>query len=160
VLGFARFPNLGLGVASDFILSSVAELPTTGMVFAGSNRDVSQSDPPSVVVGGTDSGGRTLWSRRYAVVAPSPRALAIPALRLTDDGGVLVTAVAGPAGGREGDLYAMKVHAKDGHLGEGTALASTPVALDDYVCQTASRAFAPEVNDVAVTSAPLVLQRR
>ncbi len=157
VLGFARFPNLGLGVASDFILSSVAELPVTGMVFAGSTRNVSQDAPPSVIVAGVDSGGRTIWSNRYAVPG---RALAIPALRLTDDGGVLVTAVAGPANGREGDLFAMKMHAKDGNLGGATAVTSSPVALEDYVCQMATRPFAPEVRDVVITTKEVVLQRR
>ena len=110
-----------------------------------------------MILAGVDSGGRTIWSNRYAV--PS-RALALPALVLTDDGGVLVTAVAGPADGREGDLFAMKLHAKDGNLGSATAVTSTPVVLADYVCEVATRPFAPHTNDLAVTASSIVLERR
>lgn len=160
VLGFARFPSLGVGVSTELVVSSVAELPTTGMVFAASTRDVATTAPPSVIVAGPDSGGRTLWSQRYAVTAPTPRDLAAPALRLTDDGGILVTAIAGPQDGREGDLFAMKVHAKDGYLGAATAVTSTPVTLDEYACQMAARPFAPQLKDVAVSVAPVELKRR
>jgi hypothetical protein len=159
-LGFARYPNLGTGVAAALVGSSVAELPTTGMIMAASHRDVSTNDPPGVVLAGLDSGGTALWARRYALTSPAPRALALPALRLTDDGGAIVTMVAGPANGSEGDLYAMKVFAKDGTLGDGFPITSTSIQLGDYTCQTATRAFAPNVTDVPVTVKPIGIVRQ
>lgn len=159
-LGFVRYPNLGAGVAASFVASSVVELPTTGMIVAGSHRNVSTNDPPGVIVVGLDSGGRALWSRRYAIKTPAPRPLAAPALRLTDDGGALVTMVAGPANGNEGDLFAMKVFAKDGYLADGLPVTSEPATMDDYVCQTATRPFAPKVTHVAVTVKPIALARQ
>lgn len=157
-LGFARFPNLGEGVPDDFIVSSVAELPTTGMVIGASTRDVSESQIASVVLAGLDGSGSALWARRYAIPGAS-RSIAWPAVRLTDDGGALVTALAGPAGEREGDLFAMKVHAKDGNLGDGAVLTSSPIALGDVTCATSTRPFAPTSSDLAVTAAPMTLRR-
>ncbi|HVJ91844.1 MAG TPA: hypothetical protein VM580_18720 [Labilithrix sp.] len=160
VLGFARFPNLGTGVPAEFIVSSVAELPTTGMIVAASTGNVSESAPTSIVLAGLDAAGHPLWGRRYAVSAPSARALAFPAVRLTDDGGALVAAIAGPDNGRDGDLVAMKVHAKDGHLAEGTAVTSENVTLGDEPLETTTRPFGIVMNDLTVTTKPIVLERR
>ena len=158
-IGSARFPNLGTGAAADFTLHAVAPLSTTGVIVAATTANVTQPDPPSVVLAGLDSGGRTLWAKRYAF-AGGQRALAFGSVRVTDDGGAFVTAIAAPDGGREGDLVAMKVHAKDGHLGEGTALTSQSVALGDYACTVKTRPFAPQIHDLAVSTHAATLQRR
>lgn len=157
-LGFARFPNLGIGASDEFIVTSVAELPATGLVIGAATRDVLESQHGSVVLAGLDGGGSTRWARRYAP-SGGARSLAWPAVRLTDDGGALVTALAGSSDDQGGELFAMKVHAKDGFLGEGTALSSAPVNLRDLSCQTSTRPFAPQTNDFAMKAAPISLRR-
>jgi hypothetical protein len=130
------------------------------MIVAASTGNVSESAPTSIVLAGLDAAGHPLWGRRYAVSAPSARALAFPAVRLTDDGGALVAAIAGPDNGRDGDLVAMKVHAKDGHLAEGTAVTSENVTLGDEPLETTTRPFGIVMNDLTVTTKPIVLERR
>lgn len=159
-VGFARFPNLGAGVADVFVVSAVAELPSTGLVIAASTGDATGTEPNAVVLAGLDGGGRNLWARRYALADPAPRALAWPALRLTDDGGAIVTAVAEPAGAGSGDLVAMKVHAKDGFLGDHAAIASAQVALGSLACTVAERTIAPRLVGMDVTVRPVALSAR
>lgn len=158
-LGFARFPNVGAGVADGFAVSAVAELPSTGLIIAGSIGDATGTAPPATVLAGLDAGGRTLWARSYALAGPEPRALVWPSLRLTDDGGALVTAIAGPAGGRDGDLVALKVRAKDGFLGDGTPVTSAPLALDVGECAVETRAFSPAFERIDVAVQPIALVR-
>jgi hypothetical protein len=159
-VGFVSFPNLGLGVLSNFLISGIAELPATGMVLVASTREPGTEASGAIVLGGVDSGGKPMWARKYMVTAPVPRSLAVGAMKLTDDGGALVTAVADRGNGEEGDLYAMKVFAKDGYLGDGTEVASSPLALENYECTITSRPLAPVVQDIVVTSASIDLERR
>ncbi|AKU90317.1 hypothetical protein AKJ08_0704 [Vulgatibacter incomptus] len=156
-VGFVRFPNLGIGTRDWFSVSSVAELPVTGMVFAASTRKTAETAPPSLVVAGLDGAGRTMWSRGFSL---DSRTLTWPALRLTDDGGVFLSAVAGPEGGREGDLFAMKLHAKDGNVGDGSAVASEEVALADYDCMIDSKSFQPMLGALDVTTRTVTLHRQ
>lgn len=158
-LGFVQFPHKGLGVPDVLALSSVAELPVTGMVVGASYGDVLDDEPNSIVLAGLDGAGRTMWARRYFLDEPTPRSLAWPTLQLTDDGGVFVVAVASPSEERSGDLVAMKVHIKDGFLGEGTALRSENFPLEDFPCDVETRAFAPTLTEVEGIALPIPLNR-
>ena len=159
-VGFVAYPSIGTGVLANFLISGIAELPATGMVFVASTRDPGTPASGAIVLGGLDSGGRTMWANKYMVTAPEPRSLAVGALHLTDDGGVFVTAVAARGDAGQGDLYAMKVFAKDGHLGEGTDVTASPLVVSDYTCGSVSRPLQPVVADIAVTSVPAALKRR
>jgi len=158
-VGFARFPNLGLGVRDWFAVTSVAELPVTGLIVSAA-RETTAGAPPSVILAGLDSAGRTSWAVDYTIETPAPRALSWPAARLTDDGGILVTAVAGPDGASDGDLVAMKVFARDGTLGEGLPVHGRPIAVDDYPCPIAERSVAFQVGELDVEVRSLALHRR
>jgi len=148
-LGFVKYPNVGVGVASDLAISSVAELPTTGMVVGATALDLGSTERNTVVLAGLDAGGSTLWARRYTWPGKPVR---FPALRLTDDGGVFFGAIAEGAATPEARLVAAKVFAKDGFLGEGQALVSTPIALTDTACATTSRTLAPTMTDFSLTA--------
>lgn len=158
-LGFVHYPNLGTAVSDVFSVSTVAELPVTGMVIGASQGNVLDSKPNALVLAGLDGGGRTMWARRYFLDEAMPRSIAWPALRLTDDGGVFVTGIAAPSESRAGDLVAMKVFLKDGHLGEGTALRSEPIDLADHPCKAQTRPFVPQLHEAGATAHPMVLRR-
>lgn len=157
-LGFVKYPNVGGGVASSMTVTSIAELSTTGMIIAANTGSVSQSPTHWITLVGLDSGGSTLWSRRY-VVPGSPNPITFPALRMTDDGGVFVTAISSTPDAQRSSLYAMKVFAKDGFLGEGQALTSETAVIADFTCATTTRPFAPSFGDFALTSRPSPVTR-
>jgi hypothetical protein len=155
-LGFVKYPNIGVGVASSMVVTSVQELSTTGMVIGANAGNVSQAPTHWVMLAGLDSGGSTLWARRYFLPADP---ITFPSLRLTDDGGIFVSAISSSMNGQVGTAYAMKVFAKDGFLGEGQPLTSESVTVSDFTCATATRAFSPTVTDFALTSQPSTIKR-
>jgi hypothetical protein len=152
-LGFVTFPQRGTGTRDWFVPSSVAELPTTGLVVALSY-GVFGGAPPVVSLFGLDGAGHTQWANDYALAqASGARAFAWPSLRVTDDGGVLVSGYAGPEGTAEGGgaLVAMKVFAKDGTLGPGGPVTQSAFAPDEGTYPVSPRAFAPEMQDASAT---------
>ncbi len=159
-LGFARYPNVGAGVTSYFVVASAAELPTTGLVIGATMGRTSSETPNALVLAGLDSAGSLAWAKSYAVTSPTPKPIHAPAIRLTDDGGVFATAISATVEGADPELYAMKVFAKDGSLGDGQALSPSTAIIADEPRATVTRAFAPVAADVAVTVTPLALRRR
>jgi hypothetical protein len=153
-LGFARFPNLGGGIQSGFSPNSVVELPTTGLVLA-STVDGEGENPTDIVLLGLDGNGRTLWGREYLLRGETGlRALGFPSARLTDDGGVLLSATAGPEGDSDGELLAMKVFARDGSLPDDSLVSSVDVAPDESPVAVEPRDFNPTLRPVVVSVSP------
>lgn len=156
-LGFITFPELGGGVRDWLVPASVAELPTTGLI-VGYSSGVLAGVPPAVALLGLDGAGHVLWANSYALgQGLNTRAFAWPALRITDDGGILVAASAGPeAGATEGGaLVAMKVFAKDGYLGPGMPVVASSLAPTDGTHAVNAHSFAPVTQDSTGTESPL-----
>src|SRR5262249_15694223 len=111
-VGFASFPGFGFGLANIFVIDSIAALPTTGFVASGSTVRLTSGAPSNVAavaLVGLDSAGRILWAKRYNMGAPDAWAgVSQSSLRLTDDGGVLVTAAATGQNAHDGRVLAMK----------------------------------------------------
>ncbi|MDF3066855.1 MAG: hypothetical protein K0R38_2456 [Polyangiaceae bacterium] len=150
-LGFARFPNLGGGVQSGFSPNAVVELPTTGLVVA-STVDGEGENPTDVVLLGLDGNGFTLWGREYLLHGEAGlRAIGFPSALLTDDGGVLLSATAGPEGDSEGELLAFKVFARDGSLSDESLLSSVAVTPDESEVAVEPRDFSPTLRAIAVS---------
>ena len=152
-LGFARFPNLGGGIQSGFSPNSVVELPTTGLVVA-STVSGEGDNPTDMILLGLDGNGRTLWGREYFLHGPSGlRAIGWPSALLTDDGGVLISATAGPEGAQPGELLALKVFARDGALPDDSLVSNVPVTLKESDVPVEPRTFAPALRPLPVTLA-------
>lgn len=152
-LGFVTFPQNGTGVADWFVPNSVAELPTTGLV-VGFSSGVLAAEPPVVTLLGLDGQGKTQWGNNYTLSgANGLRAFAWPSLRITDDGGVLVTAFAGPedSASDQGALVGMKVFAKDGTLGDTPIVKQSPFTPDQGNYVVKPTPFAPAVQDGVAT---------
>lgn len=150
MLGFARFPNLGGGVQSGFSPNAVVELPTTGLVLA-TTVDGEGDNPTDIVLLGLDGNGRTLWGREYLLKGETGlRAVGFPSALLTDDGGVLLSATAGPDGDSDGELLALKVYARDGSLPDDTLVTSVDVSPDESPVAVEPRAFRPTLRTLAV----------
>jgi hypothetical protein len=170
-VGFQAFPNIGLDVSRVLVLNAIAELPTTGYVAAGSTVDVTAEGAdktPSVAVAGLDGAGDVLWSKRYTLVSPTPGkflASAFAGEQLTDDGGALVAALAEGEPGVAGQIWAMKVFAKNGEVAlDATKAVSSNLGLKDLACAVtaapwnvvpASGAF--QVAQLATTTQPVAL---
>lgn len=140
---------------------SVAELPTTGLVAAFSSGVLGDA-PPVVALVGLDGAGHPQWASSYALATPAGlRAVAWPALRVTDDGGLVVAAWAGPEiGATEGGaLVGMKVFARDGTLGPGQALTQGPLTLADGSYAVSPRPFAPTMRPMVATEQPFAFNR-
>jgi hypothetical protein len=139
-VGFASFPGFGFGAGSVFLLDSLAELPTTGYVVGGSAVQFGGDEPqsvPSAALLGLDATGRVRWAKRYTYGAPGAfQAAGHVAVRLTDDGGALATAlVTDPDDPLGGILWAWKAFAKDGEIEmtDGEALV-TELGASDLEC--------------------------
>lgn len=153
-LGFARFPNLGGGVQSGFSPNAVVELPSTGLVLA-STVDGEGDNPTDIVLLGLDGGGRTLWGREYLLQgAKGLRAIGFPSAHLTEDGGVLLTATAGPDADSEGELLALKVFARDGALPDDSLVSSVDVSPDESPVGVEPRDFEPTLRPIAAEVRP------
>lgn len=151
-LGFARFPNLGGGVQSGFSPNAVVELPTTGLVLA-TTVDGEGDNPTDIVLLGLDGNGLTLWGREYLLKGEAGlRAIGFPSAFLTDDGGVLLSATAGPDGDSDGELLALKVFARDGSLPDDSLVTSVDVTPDESPVAVEPRAFSPRLRTIAVTA--------
>jgi hypothetical protein len=120
-VGFASFPGFGFGLGSIFVIDSLVELPTTGYIASGSTVRLTGDTPtnvPAMALVGLDSAGRVLWAKRYTLgdEAGGWISSSQSSLRLTDDGGVIVTAAAAGPNGLDGRLLSIKAFAKDGSL--------------------------------------------
>lgn len=151
-VGFVTYPGLAAGSAPVFVASAIAELPTSGFVMAASVVELTgdgAASVPAVALVGLDAAGRPAWVRRHAPDAA--RASSFGALRLTPDGGAVVTALAaGDASG--GSVWTMKAYAKDGGLGN-VPVVTTSAALDDGpACPVHPFAFAPTIAELEVVA--------
>jgi hypothetical protein len=135
-VGFAAFPGFGFGAGSVFVLDSIAQLSTTGYIVGGSTVRFTADElsaTPGLALLQLDSVGRPVWSRRYTMLTSdgAPLAASHTDLNLTDDGGVLLSGIAKQdSDAFLGDLWSMKVFAKDGEIDfdAGSAVAT---ALDN-----------------------------
>ncbi len=159
-VAFASFPGLNLGLSKVFVITSVAELPTTGYVVAGSTVDLLGAVPTNTAATalvGLDSIGRALWSKRFTLLDASvPVASGFPAIRLSDDGGVVLAAAAQAQGaGDGGRLWTFEAVAKDGTLpGFDPARARLDdLGINDVMCAFSASSFTPSLAPLSVTSA-------
>ncbi|MEI9952230.1 MAG: hypothetical protein WDO74_25395 [Pseudomonadota bacterium] len=151
-LGFVRFPNLGGGIQNGFSPNSVVELPTTGLVLA-STVSGEGDNPTDIILLGLDGNGRTMWGREYFLQGASGlRAIGWPSALLTDDGGLLLTATAGPEGKSTGELLAMKVFARDGSLPDDSLVSNSAIKPKESEIDVEPRRFEPTVKALAITT--------
>ncbi|MCA9551593.1 MAG: hypothetical protein KC933_16265 [Myxococcales bacterium] len=159
-LGFARFPGLGFGLSRVLTLTDVQALPTGGYVAVGSTVDLTgdtdRARTPTIFAAGLDAVGRIFWARDYALGAPGAwRPVAHPGLRLTDEGGALLAAVAADDGDG-GAAWALHVRARDGGIDLDPARAdAAPLAIQDLECAVESAPWAAEVTSTALAPSGL-----
>jgi hypothetical protein len=104
---------------------------------------------------GLDGNGQTMWGREYTLQGDGQlRAFGFPSARLTDDGGVLLTATAGPEGASPGELLAMKVFARDGDLPDDSLLSNASVSPDKSTIAVEQRDFNPSLTALTATVRP------
>ncbi len=163
-VGFASFPGFGFGAGSVFLLDSLVELPTTGYVAGGSGvqfTGVAPENVPSAALVGLDARGQILWATRYTFGADGGyESSGHVGVRLTDDGGVMATALVtdatNPLGGH---LWAFKPFARDGSISFSPgAVTANPLGIADLDCTlTASdRAITATTSPVVVTRAEVM----
>lgn len=139
-VGFASFPGFGFGAGSVFLLDSMAELPTTGYVAGGSVVRFTGQTPenvPSAALVGLDARGQVLWANRYSFGAEGRyESSGHVAVRLTDDGGIMATALVSDAGDAlGGHLWAFKPLARDGSISFSPgAVDAAPLGIADLDC--------------------------
>ena len=159
-LGFATFPGFGFGVGSVFLLDSLAELPTTGYVAGATHvrfNGVEPDETDSTGLVGLDAAGHIRWAMRYSFGAPGAYVPSGPtAVHLSDDGGVLVTAVldtGDPANFDAGRIWAFKPFAKDGTIDfvPGAAIA-LPLGISELDCSMTASDFPIQLTPVDVPS--------
>jgi hypothetical protein len=160
-VGFASFPGFGFGAGSVFLLDSIAELPTTGYVAGGSAVQFTGTSPenvPSAVLVGLDATGALLWANRYTF---GPAAAYVSSgqvgVRLTDDGGILATAlVEDPAHPLDGFLWAFKPFAKNGSIAftpDAITVEALPIANLPCSLTAADRALSVQAASITQRSA-------
>lgn len=135
-LAFANISRFDASGSSPFDIYAFAELPTTGILVAGSttNTGLAAGTPgteTSLVLASLDAIGRTLWAKSYTL--PGMRSMSFSSLNLTDDGGALVTAMTQHASTPAGGLFAMKAFAKDGDLAGAAGVTVSPLTVTDSV---------------------------
>ena len=162
-VGFTAFPGFGLGAGDVFILDSLVELPTTGYVAGGSFVKLTGQVPenvPSAALVGLDAGGHILWANRYTFGGPgSYESSGDVAIRLSDDGGTVATAIVAdasdPLGGR---LWAFKPFAKDGSITFQPGTASVePLDIVDLACSFTARDQAVGIEQRAIGTRRVVV---
>ncbi|MBX3232952.1 MAG: hypothetical protein KIT84_44915 [Labilithrix sp.] len=159
-VGFVTYPGMS-GDSPNFVAGAIAELPTTGFVMAASTVELTGEGAaavPGVALVGLDASGRAAWAKRYALAG---RSSSFPALRLTTDGGALVSALAFGEGEAPGATWSMKAFAKDGTVTDPNVTSSAMV-LDGGPadCPLRRIAIAPIVEEIAVEVTPLPVTRR
>ena len=161
-VGFSAFPGYGFGLGSVFVLDAVAQLPTTGYVVSASAIRFSGPQPydaePGIALLQLDSVGQPVWSRRYVLFAEdlSVAEVGHTDLRLTDDGGILVTAAPHVAvAGDTSSLWAMKVPAKDGAIDLGSSGVSFADQVLALPCSLSALPWTVSVQSEAVTTRDL-----
>lgn len=166
-VGWQSFPTLPPSLTRAFALSSIAELPTTGYVVAGSVRDYGASGvegAAGLIVAGLDAVGGVLWSRHYTLLAGADQSLdtGFPEVRLTDDGGALVTGLAqAQRDDVRGQVWAMKVFAKNGAVEfEPDRATSADPGLHDVAYDLQVQAWNVTLGSAAYQTAPLVTTSR
>jgi hypothetical protein len=166
-VAWQNFPDLPPSLARYFGLDAITELPTTGYVIAGSERDLIASGAEgatSVIVAGLDAVGGVLWSQRYTLLAGADEYLdsGFPAVRLTDDGGALFAGLAvAQRDDFRGQIVAMKVFAKNGFVDlDPTRAISADPALHDVAFDLEAAAWDVTLDSAAYQTAPLVTTSR
>lgn len=160
-VGFVTYPGIKDGASPVFVAGSIAELPTTGFVMGVSTVELTADgagNVPGIALVGLDAQGKSVWNRRYTLAGHSA---SFPSLRLTTDGGALVSSFATTTDLASAATWSMKAFAKDGTVNDGS-VTSTSLALDDGPADCALKrgALAPKVEDVAIETAVLTVTRR
>ena len=102
---------------------------------------------------GLDGNGQTAWGREYFLKGKNGlRAFGWPSARLTDDGGVLLTATAGPEGSSPGELLGMKVFARDGSLPDDSLISNNAITPEESNLQVELRELRVSVGPLTATS--------
>jgi hypothetical protein len=146
-LGYFSTPWTGTNL-EDVALHSVAELPTGGLLVGG--RFVPYTPNNNILLAMLDSAGQPLWAKMFRPAPLGP--LPVPdahfaALRLTDDGGVMLAGIANqPQPG--GSIWVMKLPAKNGEITFTGPPESADLTLQDAACVTGEQPWALEVNDL------------
>ena len=160
-VGFATFPGFGFGAGSVFVIDSFAELPTTGYVAGGSAVRLTGSTVeavPSAALLGLDATGAVLWSNRYTFGHDGAyQASGDVGVRLTDDGGILATALlVDPAHPLDGFLWAFKAVAKDGSIPFATdAVSPGALGLTNLPCSLAAADWPLTLQPASMTPSTL-----
>lgn len=162
-VGFAAFPGFGFGAGSVFVLDSIAELSTTGYVVGGSTVRFTSDElsaTPGLALLQLDAVGQPVWASRYTLLGAggTPLRASHTALLLTDDGGILASGVAQKDSNElAGDLWALKVFAKDGDIAlDAEAALATPLGdIAALPCSLSAEDWEPTfVEEPAVTTSP------
>jgi hypothetical protein len=133
-VAFANFSRFDTSGDRPFNIHAFAELPTTGILVAGSttNTGLPTGDPgteTSLIMASLDAVGRTLWAKRYTL--PNHRSMNFANLNVTDDGGALITGMSQHTATPGGGLYAMKAFAKDGDLVNAPGVTVSPITVTE-----------------------------
>jgi len=146
-LGFFSRPWSGSEL-EDVAVESVVELPTGGYLVAG--RHSPMKPAARIFLASLDVVGQPLWARSY--VPDGDVEATYPALRLTDDGGAMLTAISGLPG-KSANSWSLKVPAKDGVIQFAQSASTQELVLDDDACTPDTSDWSPTFDDV-LTPAP------
>lgn len=154
-VAFSSFPTFGPGASEISVIHSIAELPTTGYVIAGSHQSYLAPEGSSYQIaapylGWLDAGGRVLGARRLVLDGGTITTTA-PHVSLTDDGGLMIAATRFQAGQLSHELWTMKAFAKDGTITD-PRVQSLPFSLGVATCGIAQVALPFTLADIKVTS--------
>jgi hypothetical protein len=155
-VAFANFSRFDASGDEPFGIHAFAELPTTGLLVAGSTTDTGlpAGDPgteTSIVLASLDAVGRTLWAKRYTLAGL--RSMNHASLHVTDDGGALVTGITQHTSQPGGGLYAMKAFAKDGDLAGAPGVTVSPMTvIEPLACPVAVLPWPAVVTDTTATT--------
>lgn len=155
----ASFPSYGPGASDVAVLQSIAELPTTGYVVSGSHFDVlapagSRELQMAPFIAWLDAAGSVFTAKRFTLDA-GDIPTSSPRISLTDDGGMMFSAVRAGAGDQH-ELWNMKVFAKDGSVNDPRVSVS-PLSFKAVSCGIGQVSLPLAVDDLSVTSSPLAL---
>lgn len=154
-VAFSSFPTFGPGASEISVIHSIAELPTTGYVVAGSHQSYlapegSSYQTAAPYLAWLDAGGRVLGARRFVLDGAASTTTA-PHIALTDDGGLMMAATRFGAGRLDHDLWTLKAFAKDGTVTD-PRVQSLPFTISVASCGIAQSPLPFTLADTKVTT--------
>lgn len=154
-IAFSSFPTFGPGASEISVIHSIAELPTTGYVVAGSHQSLlaEEGSPYRIAapyLGWIDAGGRVLGARRLLLDGGAISTTA-PHIALTDDGGLMLAATRYEAGRDTHEIWNAKMYAKDATIVD-PRVQTEPFPLVMADCGVAQVALPATLTDAIATS--------